>query len=314
MILVLGALGQLGLELTQNLRQSLGAQAVLAADIRTPSDHFLAEGPFERVDCCDAAALEALFRQYPIDQLYYLPALLSSKAEKFPKQTVETNFIGLFHSLELVRKYPCRVFYPSTIGVFSSDSPALDTPQNCMMRPKTIYGTTKLAGELLCEYYHHKYSMDIRSIRLPGVISHQVCPQGGTTDYAVEMFYAAQTTKVYTSYLEADTTLDMVYIDDAIRGILRLMQTDRRCLRSGVVYNLTAMQFSVAELHAALREYYPDFELCFEVDPLRQQIANSWPERINDLWAREEWGWNPQYQFKDMVRTMLFHLQKQTHV
>lgn len=313
MILVLGALGQLGLELTQNLRTSLGAPSVIAADIRTPSNSFLAQGPFEKVDCCNPRDLNAIFEKYTIKQLYHLPALLSSKAEEDPVLAVDTNLMGLFQILELARQYRCQVFYPSTIGVFSAESPNLDTPQNCIMRPKTIYGTTKLAGELLCEYYQYKFQLDIRSIRLPGIISHQVCPQGGTTDYAVEMFYAAQKASYYTSYLEANTTLDMVYIEDAIVGILQLMEVDRSRLK-GMVYNLTAMQFSVADLHKALLEYYPNFKLRFSIDPIRQRIAESWPKRIDDRWAREEWGWNPKYSFQEMVETMCIHLQAKSHV
>ena len=313
MILILGALGQLGVELTLKLRTLFGSQAVIASDIRQPSSDFLASGPFIALDCRKTHQLENVVQKYKIRQLYHLPALLSGRAEESPQMAVETNLFALFQSLEVARRHQCLFFFPSTIGVFSAESPTIDTPQVCPMRPKTIYGTTKLAGELLCDYYHHKYGLETRAIRLPGIISYKTCPKGGTTDFAVEMVFAAQSTGHYSSYLSATTRLDMVFIDDAINGIIQLMESPQSQLTTGSAYNLTAMQFSVEELYWGLKKHFPDFQIRYQIDPVRQQIADSWPDRIDDSCAREEWGWNPQYDFSKMMHTMISELKKSTH-
>jgi len=305
MILVLGALGQIGLELTQKLRKEYGSQKVIAADIREPSPAVREQGPFFSLDCRSPEGLVSLFQQYPIRQLYHLPALLSSAAEKAPQTAVQTNFMGLYNSLELARQYNCQLFFPSTIGVFSEESPPDRTPQNCVMRPKTIYGTTKLAGELLCDYYHHKYGLDIRGIRFPGIVSHQVIPHGGTTDFAVEIFFAASKANSYVSYLEPQTTLDMVYIDDAIDGILQLMEAPAQNLKTRNAYNITSMQLNAELLGREIALYKPGFKVLCQEDPLRQQIADSWPNSLDDSCARAEWGWNPTYDIKKTVATMI---------
>ena len=313
-ILVTGATGQIGTELTLALREHYGNDNVTAAGHRRePPNNLAAGGPYCSLDVRDAAALDAVVSQQKITVIYHLAALLSAVAESQPLQAWDINMNGLLNVLECARRHDCQVFFPSSIAAFGPDTPAFDTPQDTVQHPSTIYGITKVSGELLCDYYHRRYGVDARGVRYPGLISNQAMPGGGTTDYAVDIFYAAVRQKHYECFLRADTQLDMMYMPDAITAAIQLMETDARRLTHRNGFNVTAMSFTPAQLAAAIQQHLPDFTVGYKVDSLRQAIADSWPRHMNDSAARAEWDWQPQYDLASMVADMLMHVTAKLH-
>ncbi|MBS3932805.1 MAG: L-threonine 3-dehydrogenase [Truepera sp.] len=308
-ILVTGALGQIGAELVPALRTRYGDDSVVASDIRiAPRERLGRNGPFEIVDCTDSHQLQAVVRKYRIDTIYHLAALLSAVSEQKPQVAWEVNVGGLYKVLEVARQNRCAVFVPSSIGAFGPSTPREKTPQDTIQRPTTMYGVTKVTAELLCDYYYHRFGVDARGLRFPGLISYVAPPGGGTTDYAVEIFYAAIRYGRYTCFLKGDTQLDMMYMPDAINAAIQLMAADPKKLLHRNAFNVTAMQFTPEVLAQELRTHLPAFTLDYEIDPVRQAIADSWPRSLDDSAARSEWGWRPCYDLPAMVRDMLSKL------
>jgi nucleoside-diphosphate-sugar epimerase len=307
-ILVTGAAGQLGSELVPALRERYGEASVVASDIKPPAEELAGSGPFETLDCTDAPAVADAVRRHAVDTIYHLAAILSATAEKVPQKAYHVNMDGLFRVLEVAREQECAVFAPSTIAVFGPGTPRDPTPQRTVQRPTTIYGVTKAAGELLCDYYVKRFGVDVRGLRYPGLISYVTPPGGGTTDYAVEIFYEALEHGRYTCFLDADTQLDMMYMPDAIRGAIELMEADPARLENRNAYNVTAMQLTPATLADAIRRHLPEFEIRYDVDPMRQAIADTWPRRLDDSVAQEEWGWRAEYDLDAMTADMLEQL------
>ena len=307
-ILVTGASGQVGTELVPALRSIYGNNAVLATDIRRPFSGALAEGPFETVDCMNAAAVAAAALRHRADTIYHLAAVLSASAERSPQLAYQVNMNTLVNVLEVARDASCAVFTPSSIGAFGPSTPRDPAPQDTIQRPSTMYGVTKVAGELLCDYYYSRYAVDTRGLRFPGLISYVAPPGGGTTDYAVDIFYHALEQGRYSCFLDADAQLDMMYMPDAIRASIELMEADAARLRHRNAFNVTAMQFTPAVLAAEIKMHVPHFEITYDVDPVRQRIADSWPARLDDTAARQEWGWLPRYDLPAMVEDMIAHL------
>ena len=307
-ILVTGAAGQVGTELVPALRTIYGTDAVLATDVRSPADGPLLDGPFAMLDCTDSAALAAHTAQHRADTIYHLAALLSASAEKAPQRAYAINMGSLMNVLELARERGLAVFTPSSIGAFGPSTPRDPAPQDTIQRPSTMYGVTKVAGELLCDYYFSRYGVDTRGLRFPGLISYVAPPGGGTTDYAVDIFYHAIEHGRYTCFLSAHTQLDMMYMPDAIRAAIEVMEAEPARLQHRNAFNVTAMQLTPATLADAIRASVPDFDVDYEIDPVRQGIADSWPRRIDDSAAREEWGWQPRYDLQAMTTDMLAQL------
>jgi len=305
-ILVTGAVGQIGSELTLALRARYGGDAVVASDVRMPQDPSLRDGgPFEFVDCMDPHHLTRVMQIHRVDAIYHLAALLSAVGEQRPLQAWQLNVNGLVNVLEAARQYKCALFFPSSIGAFGPDTPRKRTPQVTIQRPTTMYGVTKVVGEMLCEDYHRRFAMDTRGLRFPGLISYQTEPGGGTTDYAVEIFRQALQHGVYTCYLRADARLPMMYMPDAIRAMIELMEVEPARLIHRNAYNLGAVDFTPAEIAEAIKKRIPAFHIEYAVDPRRQAIADSWPESVDDSAAREEWKWAPRYGLDAMVDDML---------
>lgn len=305
-ILVTGAAGQIGSELTPALRNLYGEGNVIAAGFNKQLHGEMTQaGPFCRLDIRDKTELERIIIYYQCDTIFHLAALLSAVAEEQPQEAWDINMNGLLNVLEIARKYNCAVFFPSSIGAFGPGAPALNTPQDTIQRPATLYGITKLCGELLCDYYHHRYGVDARGLRYPGLISNKTLPGGGTTDYAVDIFYAALKSKHYDCFLRADTQLDMMYMPDALDAAVKLMEADSSRLTHRNAFNVTAMSFTPAQLAAAIRKHIPDFSITYRVDPVRQAIADSWPKHMDDSAARREWGWQPRFDLAAMVADML---------
>jgi len=305
-ILVTGAVGQIGSELTMALRQRYGGEAVVASDVRMPQDAELRDGgPFEFVDCMDPHHLTRVMQIHHVDTIYHLAALLSAVGEQRPLQAWQLNVTGLVNVLEAARQYKCSLFFPSSIGAFGPDTPRKRTPQVTIQRPTTMYGVTKVVGEMLCEDYHRRFAMDTRGLRFPGLISYQTDPGGGTTDYAVDIFRQALLHGNYTCYLRADTRLPMMYMPDAIRAMIELMEAEPSRLIHRNAYNLGAVDFTPAEIGEAIQKRIPAFRMEYAVDPRRQAIADSWPETVDDSAAREEWKWAPRYKLDAMVDDML---------
>ena len=307
-ILVTGAAGQVGTELVPALRSVYGEDAVLATDLRRPEAGPLPAGRFETLDCTDAAAIADAVGRHDADAIYHLAALLSASAERRPQLAYEVNLGTLVNVLEVARERGAAVFTPSSIGAFGPDTPRDPAPQDTIQRPTTMYGVTKVAGELLCDYYHTRFGVDTRGLRFPGLISHVAPPGGGTTDYAVEIFYEALERGRYTCFLSADTQLDMMYMPDAVRAAMEVMEADTSRLRHRNAFNVTAMQLTPAVLARSIAGHVPGFEIDYDVDPVRQRIADSWPMRLDDSAARSEWGWSPQFGLDAMTADMLEHL------
>lgn len=310
-ILLTGAVGQIGSELTMALRERYGGQNVVAAGHRTEPDAALRDsGPFVYLDVTQRDMIREVVDEYGIDTIYHLAAILSAVGEEKPQLTWRVNIDGLLNVLEIAReRQMSQVFWPSSMAVFGPDTPADNTPQETILRPTTMYGITKVSGELLCDYYVNRFGLDVRGLRYPGIISNQTLPGGGTTDYAVEIFYEALKNQRYTCFLEEDTVLPMMYMPDCIRATLMLMDADFEQLQHHADFNLTGFSFSPQELAAEIKKHIPDFEIEYEPDR-RQQIAESWPRTIDDSAAREEWGWEPAYDLSAMVEDMLEKLEQ----
>jgi nucleoside-diphosphate-sugar epimerase len=305
-ILVTGALGQIGSELVPALRQRYGAERVIGSDVRMPPvEDLAAGGRFEFIDCTNPRQVQDVVRAHNVGTIYHLAALLSATAEERPHIAWQLNMDGLYNILETARSAGCEVFFPSSIGAFGPTTPREETPQDTIQRPNTMYGVTKVAGELLCDYYHRRFGVDARGLRFPGLISYVAQPGGGTTDWAVAIFYEAILHGHYTCFVRADTQLDMMYMPDALRAIVGLMEADPKRLRHRNAFNVTAMQFTPEQAAAAIRAHLPAFQIEYNVDPVRQAIADSWPRSMDDRAARSEWDWQPTYGLDAMVPDML---------
>jgi len=309
-ILVTGALGQIGSELVPALRERYGADQVVASDIRVAPTGTEGEGLFPLLDCTSQRQIQEAVRRYRVDTIYHLAALLSAVAEQKPQVAWDINMGSLYRVLEVARENRCAVFVPSSIGAFGPSTPPDGTPQDTIQRPTTMYGVTKVAGELLCDYYHQRFGLDTRGVRFPGIISHVAPPGGGTTDYAVEIYYDAIRHERYTCFLAAETRLDMMYMPDAIKAAIEVMEADPTRLRHRNAFNVTAMNFTPEQVSAAIRRHIPGFTIGYAVDPVRQGIADSWPNSLDDTAAREEWGWQPTYDLDAMTADMLTHLRR----
>jgi nucleoside-diphosphate-sugar epimerase len=305
-ILVTGAVGQIGSELTMVLRKLYGNENVVAGVNRTaPSETLRDSGPWEVVNVLDRAGLSQVVDTYQIDTIYHMAAILSAVGEQKPNLAWDVNINGLYNVLELARERELvRLFCPSSMAVFGPTTPRDNTPQETVLGPSTMYGVTKVAGELLCNYYYQKFGVDVRGVRYPGIISNETLPGGGTTDYAVAIYYEAIKQKKYTCFVREDTVLPMMYMPDAIKATVDLMQVDVARLAHHADYNLAAMSFSAGELADEIKKHIPEFQCEYRPD-FRQAIADSWPRSIDDSAAREEWGWEPAYDLARMTEDML---------
>ncbi len=309
-ILIIGACGQIGTELTFTLREKHGSDIIIASDIREGNENLMDSGPFELLDATDYDALEEVVAYYEIDEVYLMAAMLSATAEKFPMRAWNLNMNSLFNVLNLAKeKKISKIFWPSSIAVFGPNTPRDNTPQNTIMEPSTVYGISKQSGERWCEYYHNKFGVDVRSIRYPGLISWKTMPGGGTTDYAVEIYHKALSDKTYTSFLRTDTTLPMMFMDDAIRATLELMESDPDKIKVRSAYNIAAMSFTPSEVAESITVQIPEFEITYEPDS-RQAIADSWPSSIDDSEARKDWGWRSEFDLERTTNEMLQNLRK----
>ncbi len=304
--LIIGASGQIGSELVATLRGRIGNQNVVASDIKEPDNGSeLLNGPFEVLDVMNGELLKAIVEKHQITEVYLLAALLSATAEKKPMFAWQLNMDGLFNVLNLAKEGSLKkVFWPSSIAVFGPSSPKYLTPQVTVMEPTTVYGISKLAGERWCEYYHKQYGVDVRSIRYPGLISTKSLPGGGTTDYAVDIFYKAKKGEEFTCFLSEETALPMMFMDDAINATLNLMEADKSCLTIHSSYNVASLSFSPRQLTEAIRHIIPNFVVHYKPD-FRQAIADTWPASIDDTVARKDWGWKAEYGLQKMVKEML---------
>jgi nucleoside-diphosphate-sugar epimerase len=304
-ILIIGANGQIGIELAENLRQIYGENQVIASDIKALPNQV---GIFETLDVMNKQAFLDIVKKHNVTQVYLLAALLSATAEKNPRFAWDLNMEGLFHVLDAAKEGVIKkVYWPSSIAVFGPTTPRDNTPQYTVMEPNTIYGISKQAGERYCEYYHKKYAVDVRSIRYPGLIGYKSAPGGGTTDYAVHIYHEALKNNSYTSFLSAETTLPMMYMPDAIRGTIELMEASAELVKIRSSYNLAGISFNPEDIAASIRQHIPEFKIQYEPD-FRQQIADSWPRSIDDSYARNDWGWQPNFNLEKMTADMLANL------
>ncbi len=303
--LIIGACGQIGTELTLKLREQLGSDNVIASDIREGSEDLMQSGPFETLDATNYKAIEDIVMHYEIDEVYLMAAMLSATAEKFPMRGWNLNMDSLFNVLNLAKdKKVSKVFWPSSIAVFGPTTPKNNTPQTTVMEPTTVYGISKQAGERWCEYYHKRYDVDVRSIRYPGLISYKTLPGGGTTDYAIEIFHEALKSKKYTSFLDENTALPMMFMDDAIKATISLMEAPPENLSIRSSYNLGGISFTPKELAASIQKEISEFKIDYAPD-FRQPIADSWPSSINDEQAQKDWNWKHEYDLEKMTKAML---------
>jgi nucleoside-diphosphate-sugar epimerase len=309
-ILVIGSAGQLGSEVVPKLRKKYGKENVVASDIKIPSNEKADNStPFIQLDILNKNSLSKCINNYNIDTIFNLASILSASGERTPLKALDVNLNGLLNVLEISKEHSIdKIIWPSSIAAFGPSTPHINTPNETILSPTTMYGITKVTGELLAKYYYKNYSLDIRSMRLPGIISSKTYPEGGTTDYAVEIFYGAIRKKKYTSFLKENTVLPMMYINDCIKCMIDLLEADPTQLKRRV-YNVSSMSFSVGELAAEIKKHIPDFKIIYKPD-FRQEIADSWPKTIDDSLARLEWGWNPQYDLKMMTEDMIEKLGK----
>ncbi|GAB3792821.1 L-threonine 3-dehydrogenase [Virgibacillus kimchii] len=303
-ILVTGALGQIGSELVEKLRETYGTENVIGTDIRK-NEGEREKGPFEIVDVKDADKLFSVAKEHQVDTVMHLAALLSARAEANPKFAWDLNMGGLINALEVARELGLQFFTPSSIGAFGPSTPKDNTPQETVQRPTTMYGVNKVAGELLCDYYYHKFGVDTRGVRYPGLISYVSPPGGGTTDYAVEIYYEAVRSKSYRSDIDAGTYMDMMYMPDALKAIIQLMEADPAKLKHRNAYNISAISAAPEDFAKAIRKHIPDFKLTYDVNPVKQQIAESWPNCMDSSAAKEEWGFRAAYDIDSMTKDML---------
>jgi len=307
---VMGAAGQIGSELVPAMRKIYGNSNVIASDIRTDVSEVLKEGPFEIVDCLDTTKIKDVITKYKIDTVYNLVALLSAVGEKKPQLSWKINVGGLMNLLELARTHKFALFTPSSIGAFGLSTPHDNTPQDTIQRPNSIYGVTKVSGELLCDYYYQKYGIDTRGVRYPGIISNVTPPGGGTTDYAVDIYYKAIQEKKFTCNLKPETFLDMMYMPDCIRAGIEIMEANPAKLIHRNAFNVAAMSFEPEMIASEIRKHIPEFTMDYDIDPVRQAIAESWPNKMDDTAAFEEWGWKHEYDLHKTTEDMLNVLSK----
>lgn len=304
-ILIIGACGQIGSELTLKLREIYGNDQVIASDIREGEGELMTSGPFEILDATDASALEDTVLHYDISQVYLMAAMLSATAEKFPMKGWHLNMDTLFNVLDLAKEDKIKqIFWPSSIAVFGPSTPKFKTPQQTIMEPSTVYGISKQTGERWCTYYHKRYGVDVRSLRYPGLISYKTTPGGGTTDYAVEIFHEALEHNKYTCFLKEDTALPMMYMEDAIDATIRIMSVPESDIKIRSSYNLSAISFTPDELAKSIQKHIPEFQMEYEPD-FRQEIADSWPSSIDDTSSRLDWGWENKYDLDKITEEMI---------
>ncbi len=303
-ILIIGAGGQIGSELTTYLRSYYGNSHVVATDVRECKS-LGEDGPFEVVNALDPTSIASTVARYNIDSIFNLVALLSAVGEKNPQMAWNVNMGALMNSLEVARQHHCQLFTPSSIGVFGASSPKDQTPQDTVMRPSTIYGVCKVTGELLGDYYHSRFGLDTRSVRFPGIISNVTLPGGGTTDYAVDIYYEAVKSGKFTCPIPQDVYMDMIYMPDALRACVELMEADPADLKHRNSFNVASMSFTPEIIAAEIRKRMPSFKMSYDVDPVKQSIAESWPNSLDDSCAREEWDWRPKWDLSSMTDDML---------
>jgi nucleoside-diphosphate-sugar epimerase len=307
-ILIIGACGQIGTELTHSLRKIYGTENVIASDIRKLNNDVVNSGPFEVINALDFNQIEHLVEVHKIDEIYLMAALLSATAEKNPAFAWDLNMNSLFHVLNLAKaKKIKKIFWPSSIAVFGPTTPKENTPQYTIMEPSTVYGISKQSGERWCEYYHNIFGVDVRSIRYPGLISYSSPPGGGTTDYAVDIFHKALSDKTYECFLSSETKMPMMYMEDAIAATIQIMQAPAEQIKIRSSYNLAAMSFTPTEIAAEIKKHIPEFTITYEPD-FRQKIADSWPASIDDAEARKDWNWKHKFDLETMTMDMLEHL------
>jgi threonine 3-dehydrogenase len=306
-LLVTGANGQIGTVLVEGLQKRFGYDQIVASDIRPLTND---RAIFESVNVLDKKRMQEVIKQYGITHIYHLAAILSAKGEQNPKMAWEINMSGLFNILELAKEHQLKVFFPSSIAVFGTESPRKDTPQYRSVHPETVYGISKVAGEYWCLYFYKKFGVDVRSVRYPGIISYQSLPGGGTTDYAVEIFHAAVKGEPYECFLKEDTRLPMMYIPDAIRATIDLMEAPEEDITVRTSYNLAGVSFTPAEIAAEIKSQLPNFSVSYKPD-FRQAIAETWTETIDDSAARHDWGWQPEYDLRSMAKDMIKNLSEQ---
>lgn len=310
-ILVTGSLGQIGTELTAHFRDHYGSDQVIASDLIVKENcEIIESGPFVQVDVLDASKLADIIDKYRVNTVVHLAAILSATGEQEPQRAFNVNMNGLYNILELAREKGLAVFTPSSIAAFGESTPADMTPQDTIQRPTTMYGVTKVAGELLCDYYHCRYGVDTRGVRLPGLISYKALPGGGTTDYAVHIYYEAIRKGAYESYIRSGTRLDMMYMPDCLKAFTMLLEADPSRLVHRNAFNISAMSVAPEDIEASIQKFIPDFRLTYDVDPVRQAIADSWPNAMDDSCAREEWDWSPDYDLDTMTADMLAQLRQ----
>jgi nucleoside-diphosphate-sugar epimerase len=307
-ILIIGSCGQIGTELTIKLRELYGNDNVVAADINSGSNELMYSGPFEILDATKKDDVKKIIKKYKITDVYLMAAMLSAVGEKFPEKAWNLNMSSLLIVLDLAKEgFIKKVFWPSSMAAFGPTSPKVDTPQMTIMEPSTVYGISKLAGERWCEYYYQKFGVDVRSIRYPGIISWKTKPGGGTTDYAIDIFYKAVSHEDYTCFLSENTRLPMMYMDDAIKATVDIMLAESSKIKVRSSYNLSAIDFTPAEVYEEIKKHYPDFKVTYSPD-FRQAIADSWPQRIDDSVARKDWGWNHSFDLEKMTSDMIKNL------
>ena len=309
-LLILGASGQIGNELTQKLREIYGNKNVVASDIREGNEEMMNSGPFELIDATDKVQILKVIKKYNVTQVYLLAAMLSATAEQHPQKAWSLNMNSLLAVLDLAKeKHIQQIYWPSSIAVFGPTTPKENTPQNTIMEPSTVYGISKLAGEFWCKNYHDKYGVDVRSLRYPGIISWKSKPGGGTTDYAVDIYFKALEEEKYTCFLSENTCLPMMYMDDAVDATIQLMQAKSSQVKVRTGYNLAAMSFTPKEIASEIKKHIPDFEISYQPD-FRQQIADGWPQSIDDSKAREDWNWQHQFDLASMTKDIILNLKK----
>lgn len=314
-ILVTGALGQIGSELVMYLRNIYGSDNVIATDIKTMKDNQVVDsGPFELLDIQNVNAIAEIAKKYNVDTIIHLAALLSAVAEAKPVTAWEINMGGLFNTLEVARELKCSFFTPSSIGAFGPSTPKTNTPQDTIQRPQTMYGVTKVSGELLCDYYYKKFGVNTRGVRFPGLISYVTPPGGGTTDYAVDIYYEALKNKKYSCFIKEGTFMDMMYMPDALNAIVTLMEADSEKLVHRNSFNIASMSFEPSQIATEITRHIPDFKMVYDVDPVRQAIADSWPDSIDDSVAKDEWGFKSIFDISSMTEDMLKKLSEKINI
>lgn len=306
-ILITGSSGQIGSELTYTLSQQRNTK-IICTDLKKPKDPLPSNVDYIELDVTDNQKIKDLFTNNKITKIYHLAAILSAVAENQPTLAWNVNMNGLYNMLEMARIHEVAIFIPSSIAAFGPNTPKINTPQDTLQRATSIYGVTKVAGELLCDYYYSRFKVDSRGVRFPGLISYKTKPGGGTTDYAVDIFFEAIKNKKYTCFLKEDTRLDMMYMPDAIYSMVQLMDADPSKLKHRNAFNIAAYSITPQELALKIKKHIPEFEIFYDIDPIRQVIADSWPDSMDDSAARKEWGWKPQYSLSDMVTDMLTNI------